>query len=149
MGAEAQLGGRLGEDREAGGAGEVGEGLAQLGVGLAARDDHARDRVADVAGDLVEDELGRLEVDAGDGGQRASAVAAVEGERVGRGHRALDRDRRQRLAPGQVQVDRPGADLAAGEVSARPRPSAGAAGRSRRRRGSRLRRTSAPMSRRS
>ena len=57
VGAEAHLRGRLGEDREAGGAGEVGEGLAQLGVGLAAGDDHPRDRVADVAGDLVEDEL--------------------------------------------------------------------------------------------
>ena len=39
--AAAQLRGRLGEDREAGGAGEVGERLAQLGVELAAGDDHS------------------------------------------------------------------------------------------------------------
>ena len=103
----------VGEDREAGGAGEVGERLAQLGVGLAAGDDHPGDRVADVARDLVEDELGRLEVDPGDGGQRPLAVAAVQRQRVGRGDRALDRDRGERLAPGQVQVDRAGADLAA------------------------------------
>ena len=74
--AAAQLRGRLGEDREAGGAGEVGERLAQLGVELAAGDDHAGDRVADVAGDLVEQEGGGLEVDPGDRGQRP-AVAAL------------------------------------------------------------------------
>ncbi len=113
MGTEAQLRGRLGEDREAGGAGEVGEGLAQLGVGLAAGDDHARDRVADVAGDLVEDELGRLEVDSGHRGEWPSAFATVEREGVGRGHRAPDRDRGQWLAPGQVQVDGAGPDLPA------------------------------------
>ncbi len=38
-------------------------------------------------------------------GQRPP-VAALQRQRVGRGHRALDRDRRQRLAPGQVEVDR-------------------------------------------
>ena len=54
MGTAAKLRGRLGEDREAGSAGEVGEGLAQLGVALAAGDDDAADRVADVARDLVE-----------------------------------------------------------------------------------------------
>ena len=70
MGAAAQLRGRLGEDREAGGAGEVGERLAQLGVELAAGDDHAGDRVADVAGDLVEQEGRGLEVDPGHRGQR-------------------------------------------------------------------------------
>ena len=41
VGAAAQLRGRLGEDREAGGLGEVGERLAQLGVELAPGDDHA------------------------------------------------------------------------------------------------------------
>ena len=113
VGAEAHLRGRLGEDREAGGAREVGEGLTQLGVGLATGDDHARDRVADVARDLVEDEAGRLEVDARHRRERASAFTAVERERVGRGNRALDRDRCQRLAPGEVEVDRAGADLTA------------------------------------
>ena len=44
VGPAAQLRGRLGEDREAGGAGEVGERLAQLGVELAPGDDHARVR---------------------------------------------------------------------------------------------------------
>ena len=61
--AAAQLRGRVGEDREAGDAGQVGERLAQLGVELAAGDDHAGDRVADVPGDLVEEEGGGLEVD--------------------------------------------------------------------------------------
>ena len=76
------------------------------------------DRVADVARDLVEGELGRLEVDAGHRGQRP-VPAAVERERVGRGDRALDRDRRQRLAQGEVEVDRAGADLTARPRSAR------------------------------
>ena len=46
-------------------------------------------------------------------GQRP-AVAALQRQRVGRGHRALDRDRRQRLAPGKVEVDGPRAGLTAG-----------------------------------
>ena len=90
----------------------MGERLAQLGVELAAGDDHAGDRIADVAGDLVEQEGGRLEVDPGDRGQRPP-LAPVERERVGRGDRALDRDRRQRLAPGKVEVDGSGPGLAA------------------------------------
>ena len=53
-------------------------------------------------------------------GSRSIRVTAVSGrpvatfqrQRVGRGHRALDRDRRQRLAPGKVEVDRPGPRLA-------------------------------------
>ena len=112
VGAAAQLRGRLGEDREAGDAGEVGERLAQLGVELAAGDDHPGDRVADVAGHLLEQEGGGLEVDPGHRGQRPP-VAALQRQRVGRGHRALDRDRRQRLAPGKVEVDRARAGLAA------------------------------------
>ena len=57
--------------------------------------------------------VGGLEVDVGHRGQRP-AVAPLQRQRVGRGHRALDRDRRQRLAPGQVEVDRAGPRLAAG-----------------------------------
>ena len=112
MRAAAQLRGRLGEDREARGAGQVRERLAQLGVELAAGDDHAGDRVADVPRDLVEQEGRGLEVDRGDRGQRAS-LASLQRQRVGRRDGALDRDRRQRLAPGQVEVDRPGPRLAA------------------------------------
>ena len=112
VGAAAQLRGRLGEDREARRAGQVGERLAQLGVELAAGDDHAGDRVADVAGDLVEQEGRGLEVDRRHRRQRPLA-APFQRERVGRGHRALDRERRQRLAPGQVEVDGAGARLAA------------------------------------
>ena len=109
----ANLRRRLGEDREAGGLGEVGEGLAQLGVELAAGDDHARDRFGDVLGDLLEQEGRGLEVDRGDGGQRPPA-AALQGQLVGRRHGSLDGRRRQRLAPGQVEVDGPGTWLAAG-----------------------------------
>ena len=64
------------------------------------------------AGHLVEQEGRGLEVDPRHRGQRP-AVAALQRERVGRRDRALDRDRRQRLAPGQVEVDGPGPDLAA------------------------------------
>ena len=35
------------------------------------------------------------------------AVAPFQRQRIGRGDRALDRERRQRLAPGKVEVDRP------------------------------------------
>ena len=56
--------------------------------------------VADVAGDLVEQEGRGLEVDRRHRGQRPP-VPALQRQRVGRGHRALDRDRRQRLAPGR------------------------------------------------
>ena len=118
VGAAAQLRGRLGQDREAGGAGQVGERLAQLRVELAAGDDHAGDRVADVAGHLLEQEGGGLEVDPRHRGQRP-AVASLQRQRVGRGYRSLDRDRRQRLAPGQVEVDGPGAGLARAAASAR------------------------------
>ena len=113
VGAAAELRGRLGEDREAGRLGEVGERLAQLGVELAAGDDHPGDRLVDVLGDLLEQEVRGLEVDRRHRGQRPP-VAPLERERVGRGDRALDRDRRQRLAPGEVEVDRARARLAAG-----------------------------------
>ncbi len=73
--AAAQLRGRLGQDREAGDAGQVGERLAQLRVELAAGDDHAGDRVADVAGHLVEQEGGGLEVDPRHRGQRPPVAA--------------------------------------------------------------------------
>ena len=118
MGAEPQLRGRLGEDREARGAGEVGERLAQLGVELAAGDDDAGDRVADVAGDLVEHERRGLEVDPRHRGQRPP-LAPPQRQLVGRRHRTRDRHRRQRLAPGHVQVDGTRPDLAA---RARQRP---------------------------
>ena len=72
VGPAADLRGRLGEDREAGDAGEVGERLAQLRVELAAGDDHARERLVDVLRDLLEQELGRLEVDRGHRGQRSA-----------------------------------------------------------------------------
>ena len=50
MRAAAQLGGRLGEDREAGYPGQAGEGLAQLGVELAAGYDHADVGLGDAPG---------------------------------------------------------------------------------------------------
>ena len=56
---------------------------------------------------------GGLEVDAGRPRSAARPPRPCEGQRVGRGHRALDRDRRERLAPGQVEVDGAGPDLAA------------------------------------
>ena len=65
------------------------------------------------AGDLLEQEGRRLEVDPRHRGQRPP-VAPLQRQRVGRRHRALDRHRRQRLAPGQVEVDRPGPGLALG-----------------------------------
>ena len=68
----------------------MGERLAQLGVELAAGDDHAGDRVADVAGDLVEQEGRGLEVDRRDCGQRPS-VAALQRQRIGSGDCARDR----------------------------------------------------------
>ena len=54
-------------------------------------------------------------------GSRSIRVTAVSGrpvatpqrQRIGRGHRGLDRHRRQRLAPGEVEVDRPRPRLAA------------------------------------
>ena len=113
MRAAADLGGRLSEDREAGGPGELGEGLAQIGVELAAGDDHPGDRFGDVLRHLLEQEAGGLEVDRGDRGQRPR-VAAFERELVGRRDGALDRDRRQRLAPGKVEMDGPRARLATG-----------------------------------
>ena len=91
----------------------MGERLAQLGVELAAGDDDAGDRVADVAGHLLQQEGRGLEVDPRHRGQRPP-FAALECQRVGRGHRSLDRGRRQRLAPGQVEVDGAWAGLAAG-----------------------------------
>ena len=102
--AAAQLRGRLGQDREAGDAGEVGERLAQLRVELAAGDDHPGDRIADVAGHLLQQEGRGLQVDPRHRGQRPS-LAPLQGQRVGGGHGALDGDGRQRLAPGQVEVD--------------------------------------------
>ena len=44
---------------------------------------------------------------------RGRLVAALQGQWIGRGHRVLDRHRRQRLAPGQVEVDGAGTRLAA------------------------------------
>ena len=108
----AQLRGRLGQDREAGDAGEMGERLTQLGIELAPGDDHAGDRITDVAGDLVEQEARGLEVDPGDRGQRPP-LAPRQRQRVGRGDRALDRDRGQRLTPGQVEMDGTGPRLPA------------------------------------
>ena len=145
VGAAAKLRGRLGEDREAGGLGEVGERLAQLGVELAAGDDHAGDRLARCA---------RRPPRAGSSeGSRSIGVTAVSGrrfaplerERVGGGDRALDRHRRQRLAPGEVEVDRARGGARRGPRRRRGRRSSGSgAGRRRRPRGCRLRRTSAP-----
>ena len=112
VGPAADLGGRLGEDRKAGDAGEVDERLAQPRVELAPGDDHPRERLVDVLRDLLEQELGRLEVDRGHSGQ-GSLVAAPQRQLVGRRHRPLDRDRRQRLPPRQVEVDRARARLPA------------------------------------
>ena len=109
----AQLRGRLGQDREAGDAGEVGERLAQLGVELAAGDDHAGDRVADMSRHLLQQEGRRLEVDPRHRGQRPS-LAPRQRQRLGRGHRSLHRHGGQRLAPGEVEVDRSRTGLAAG-----------------------------------
>ncbi len=113
VGTAAQLRGRLGQDREAGGAGEVGERLAQLRVELAAGDDDAGDRVADVAGDLVQQEGRGLEVDPSDGGQRPS-LAPLQRQRVGGRDGILDRDGGERLAEGEVEVDGTGPWLAPG-----------------------------------
>ena len=113
VGPAAQLRGRLGEDRKAGDAGEVGERLAQLGVELAAGDDDSGDGVADVSGDLVQQEGRGLEVDLRHRSQRPP-VATIQRQRVGRGHRPLGGNRRKRLAPGEVEVNRAGPRLAAG-----------------------------------
>ena len=121
----------------------MSERLAQLWVELATGDDHPCDRVADVPRHLVEQEGGGLEVDRGDRGQWPP-FPALQRQRVGCRDGALDRDRRQRLAPGQVEVDRPGARLAAAAASARQATSGNAAARRHRPRECRLRRTSAP-----
>ena len=112
--AAAQLRGRLGEDREAGDAGEVGERLAQLGIELAAGDDHAGDRVARCArrppraGSAEGSRSIGVTAVSGRSSRPSSASGSVAVTAPSTGHR------RQRLAPGQVEVDRAGARLAAG-----------------------------------
>ena len=107
----AQLRGRLGEDREAGDAGRWVRGSAQLGVELATGDDHADVGLGDVFRHLVEQELRGLHVDRRDRRQRATATAAQR-EWVSRRHCTVFRQRCQRLAEGEVEVDRPGTLLA-------------------------------------
>ncbi len=96
----------------------MGERLAQLRVELTAGDDHAGDRVADVAGHLLEQEGRGLEVDPRYRGQ-GPPLASAQGQRIGRAYGSLDGNRCQRLAPGQVEVDRSRSRLAA---SRRQRP---------------------------
>jgi hypothetical protein len=108
--AAAQLRGRLGEDRHPGGASESDEWLAQRRVELATGDDRTGSGALDVTRDLVEQEVGRRGVVRRHRGQRTLA-ATLQRPRLGRGHRPLDRQRRQRLAPGEVEVDRPGPRL--------------------------------------
>ena len=96
--------------------------LAQLGIELATGDDHSRDRIADVACDLVKEEGRGLEVNPRDGGQRPP-LATLHRQRVGCGHGALDSHWGKRLAPGEVQMHRPRARLSAssGKCPARSR----------------------------
>ena len=117
--AAAQLRGRLGQDRVAGGRGQVGERLAQLGVELAPGDDHAELRLGDVpATSSSRNVEGSMSIRR-HRGQRPP-VAPLERQRVGR---ASPRPRPATGASGsrqgEVEVDGPRPRLAA-----RPRQSA-------------------------
>ena len=109
----AKLGGRLGEDRQAGNPRKMGEGLAQLGIELATGDDHPGAGVADVLCDLLEHEFGGLYVKRRNRGQRPH-VASFQSQWIGCRHRAIDGNRRERLAPGKIEMDRARPGLAAG-----------------------------------
>ena len=148
MGAAAKLGGRLGEDRDPGGAGEAGQRLAQPGVGLAPGDDQGPLRAAEVLGELADREIVRGGRAGCDRGQRPP-LAALQRQRIGRGDGARLLQRRQWLAPGEIQVDRARPGVAAGGGEGRGRRPSGSAGDRRRRpRGCRPRRTSGPSRRR-
>ena len=109
----AQLRGRLGEDREAGDPGEVGERLAQLRVELAAGDDHADDRRRRCGSATSSRRNWEGSRSMRRHRRQRPLVAPFQGQRVGRRHGALHRQRRQRLAPGKVEVDGAGRGLAA------------------------------------
>ena len=150
VGAEAQLRGRLGEDREAGGAREPRDRRRRARVAQPAGERSRRGASLDPLGER-RDERARAG-GAGAGGTvvsgRPSSRPSRASGRVG-GDVARARLGAERVAPGDVEVHRPGARVAG-------RGPEGAAGdraevqqaRRRRRRGCRPRRTSAPRSRR-
>ena len=72
-----------------------------------------RSDVAEVLGELVESEIVGVGRNGCDRGQRP-ALAALQRQRVGRGDCARLLHRRQRLAPGEVEVDRARPGVAAG-----------------------------------
>ena len=96
VGPAAQLRGRLGEDREAGGLGQVGERLAQLGVELAAGDDHP-DPAASMC--FATSSSRKSE------GSRSILVTAVSG-RSPRPSRARGSSRSPRPRPGSARAAR-------------------------------------------
>ena len=110
---EAQLRGRLGEDRVARAARRARRPARRARVELAAGDDQAPRRGRRPARRARRAAPRRRGGGAGgDGGQRPLA-AALERERRGRGHVAGARLGAERVAPGDVEVDRARARLAA------------------------------------
>ena len=113
VGAAAQLRGRLGEDREAGGAGEVGERLAQLGIELAAGDDHAE--VATRRCDRRPHRGGTARAPCRSGSPRSAAARRAPRAPAGRSPSPRPRPQPARVARAtEVEVDGAGPGLAAG-----------------------------------
>ena len=128
VGAEAQLRGRLGEDRVPGGAREGGDRLRR------ARDRRMRPamispRSAPATRSAIASDRGSA-AGAGApwiGGQWPSRVAAFERQRRARDHLARPRLRAERIAPGDVQVYGAGAGIAGGDRDRRGRRRSGSA----------------------
>ena len=146
----AELGGRLGEDRIAGG-GSQGARPARQAPGPSGGRRRSGPRGADSirSASRSSSASSARGTAADDRVQRRARRAPRAPAGRSRSTCTLARDRRERLAPGDVEVDRPGPRVAARRRRRRGRRPRGSAGARRHRpRGSRPRRTSAPRRRR-
>ena len=150
VGAEAQLRGGLGQDRKAGRAREAGDRLARPRVGQPAGDDHAARRAARRA--RRPRRRARAPAVPGAGGTVVSGRPSARPSQASGAVAVTSPSARlgpERVAPGDVQVHRPGPRVAGVRSRRRGRrPIGSAGGRRRPRRGCRPRRTSAPRTRR-
>ena len=114
MGPEANLRGRLGEDRKARGAGELGDRRRRRGVGQAAGEDQPAAATRGSARRAPRPARRRAGRRRWHGRQRQSAGPALERQRGGGRHLAGARLGPERVPPGDVQVHRARARVAGG-----------------------------------